>query len=519
LNGVTLIDSTFARKESACVASLICGTFINMKQISSFFTIAMFVLAVIGMNTVANGQTFSVLYDFNAASYDPWNFYDPGTLGQGQNGRIYTVSNLGGSYIDQGLVEHGEGAIFSMTPEGVLTEFYTFNPYTVPYAGCTPEGGLALGTDGYFYGTSVGCFDSDYGVVFKWSSGTGLIPLHTFTGGEDGGWPHAAPVEGTDGNFYGPTWCGGAQQCTGGGPFGCGTLYRITRTGTFTTLYQFPSNASNGCENVAPLVLGNDGNFYGTSEDVANNGTVFKITPSGAFTVLYHFDGVHGRFPVSSLVQGPDGNFYGTTLEGGLYGNGVVFMITPTGRISVLHEFGSTADDGAFPVVGLVLATDGKFYGVTGNGGRYGSGTIFGISANGTDYSILHSFDLPSAGYPQVALIQHTDGKFYGLSVFGGEAKACGYDGCGTFYSLDLGLKPFVSLVSNSGAAGSTVGILGEGLTGAINVSFNGTSATYTVMSDTYLRAKVPGGAKAGFVTVKTESGTLRSNKKFYVTQ
>ena len=187
----------------------------------------------------------------------------------------------------------------------------------------------------------------------------GFKTLYSFTGGSDGGNPIAAPIEGNDGNFYGTSADEDAE-----GP--CGTVYSITPSG-LTTLYTF--DGTSGCDPEAPLVLGADGNFYGTTTygGMSEQGVVFKFTPpAGPYSVLYYFDGIHGRLPVS-LVQGSNGKFYGTTATASA-ASGVVFSITSTGKLKVLHAFAAagTSDDGQSPLGGLVQATDGNFYGVTG---------------------------------------------------------------------------------------------------------------------------------------------------------
>jgi hypothetical protein len=111
---------------------------------------------------------------------------------------------------------------------------------------------------------------------------------------------------------------------------------------------------------------------------------------------------------------------------------------------------------------------------------------------------------------PESIPMQHTNGKIYGLA--GGGT----YD-WGVVYSLDLGLGQFVRLVSTLGKVGKTIGVLGQGLTGTTEVSFNGVPASFVVNSDTYLRAIVPDGATTGFVTVTTPGGTLTSNQQFGV--
>jgi uncharacterized repeat protein (TIGR03803 family) len=233
--------------------------------------------------------------------------------------------------------------------------------------------------------------------------------------------------------------------------------------------------------------------------------------------VIYNFDGTHGGQSLSPLVQGSDGNFYGTTTSYGSKGGGVVFKITATGKLTVLHNINGTTD-GNEPIAGLVQATDGNLYGSTNQGGNStncsgGCGTIFRISPTKPyPYKVLYNFDGTTGQQPQVTLLQHTNGILYGDAYIGGTMSA------GTFYSLDLGLKPFVALVSTAGKVGKSIGILGKGFTGTKNVSFNGTAAKFKVSSDTYLTGTVPNGATTGFVTVKTPGGTLTSNEQFRVT-
>ena len=106
-----------------------------------------------------------------------------------------------------------------------------------------------------------------------------------------------ALVQGNDGNLYGTTASGGTNgvNCQSGG---CGTVFKITLTGALTTLYRF-TGGTDGSFPAAGLVQGTDGNFYGTTylgQGGANNfGTVFKITPSGSLTTLYSFTGGDGR--------------------------------------------------------------------------------------------------------------------------------------------------------------------------------------------------------------------------------
>jgi uncharacterized repeat protein (TIGR03803 family) len=195
-----------------------------------------------------------------------------------------------------------------------------------------------------------------------------------------------------------------------------------------------------------------------------------------------------------------------------------VFKMTPAGQLTVLYSFCSLAGcaDGKNPYVGLVAGTDGNLYG-TSQGGAHNAGEIFKVTPTGV-FTRLYSFCNVTACadgfFPQTPLMQHTNGKFYGVTESGGASALNG----GVFYSLDVGLKPFANLVMWSGKVGKTVEILGQGFNGATAVSFNGTAATFSISSDTYMTAVVPNGATTGFVAVTTTGGTLKSNRKFLVT-
>jgi uncharacterized repeat protein (TIGR03803 family) len=447
--------------------------------ISVFFS-AVLLLATAVANPSAHAQIFSVLYEFNRSSGNLPS--SPGIVAQGRDGNLYTTAPAGGG--------HGQGTIFRITPGGALSVLYNFDGAH----GAMPLSGLTLGSDGKFYGTTAAGGAYNAGVIFNITSGGKLTLLHTFTGGSDGANPVAPPIEGTDGNYYGTT--AGAQDD--------GTIYRISPSGKFKTLYRFRANDVS-----TPLVQGTDGNFYGTTYmgGAHGIGTVFKMTPAGTLTVLHNFDGTHGSFP-TNLIQGNDGYFYGATYESGTDG-GVVYRISSAGIFKVLHYFDRDTEGGC-TYAGLVQATDGNFYGETASGGKTGYGTIFRVTRQG-QLSVLYNLVGTAATNPQDSLLQQTRGPLYGDTEQGGT------QGLGVFYKVNAGLKPFVSLLTASGKAGQSVELLGQGFKGTTQVSFNGIPATYTVKSETYLRAVVPGGATNGFVTVVTPTGTLKSNHKFRV--
>lgn len=309
------------------------------------------------------------------------NFTVQGGLTEGADGNFY------------GANPHGPegGVIVQITPAGTLTTFYQF---TGP-DGSEPAGRLALGFDGNFYGvTSLGGTNGcNCGTVFRLTPAGALTTLYAFTNGADGSDPDYGLIQGSDGNFYGPTYGGG----------GGGTLFKITPAGTLTTIHQFAgAPAGEGGQPNLP-VQGNDGNLYGTTEIGGTNlisafgsigsGTFYRMSPSGVFTTLYEFGmsgAVDGIFPRGAMIQGSDSYFYGTTSEGGTdfdtasftYGNATVYRISPTGGFSVIYRFPGPASgpDGSEPWAGVVQGYDGNFYGTTWFGGSNGAGSVFEVS-------------------------------------------------------------------------------------------------------------------------------------------
>jgi uncharacterized repeat protein (TIGR03803 family) len=309
--------------------------------------------------------------------------------------------------------------------------------------------------------------------VFKITPTGTLTTLHSFDCtnrfGPEGCFPVAGLIQASDGNFYGTTRFGGAA--------GRGTVFRITPAGAFTTLRSFDC-ATEGCGPNASLLQASDGNFYGTTEfgGAAGGGTIFKITlPDTTLTTLHSFDCATEGWPrsppfrrVTAASGTTGGGGAGAPSSGSPRGRshhaaflrlrhrwlcppacreamatstarprlvapgvGTVFKTTPAGTLTTLHSFDCaqfsndpTSNEGCFPFASLIQANDGNFYGTTRSGGAANRGTVFKITPRGT-LTTVHSFICATEGcLPSAALLQASDGNFYGTAETTGLPRA-----------------------------------------------------------------------------------------------
>jgi uncharacterized repeat protein (TIGR03803 family) len=443
----------------------------------------------------AGAQTVSTLYSFTGTTTDganPWYV----TLVQGTDGSLYGTTYNGGS--------KGLGTAFKISTSGTIKLLHSFTGGA--HDGSNPTGGLTLGTDGNFYGTTQQGGTESQGVVFKMTTAGAITILHNFNSSTDGAFPWGPPIEASDGNFYGTT--------SGGGTGNLGLVYRITGAGAYSTVYKF--SVTYGTSPIASPTQGTDGYLYIPVALSGLNycGTIVQITTAGVLNNSYDFTCESGGSdPIGPLVQAANGNFYSTTQAGGSNGEGTIYQVTTGLVVTVLHSFGTSFGDGELPSAGLLLANDGNYYGSTAEGGTYDDGTLFNTSTGGS-YTQLYSFN-NSANLLQMSPlsppVQATNGTLYGVTEFGGT------DNDGTVYSLNMGLPAFVNAPLFSGKEGSSVLILGDNLKGASSVTFNGVPAKFTVHSESYLDATVPAGAKSGYIEVTTQSGVLKSRKIFNV--
>lgn len=432
--------------------------------------------------------TETVIYSF-CSQPDCQDGETPNGVIEGSDGNFYGTTGPFG-------IESG-GTIFELTPSGTLTTLHQFCPNMDPNLGHCLDGyapgGVIEGSDGNFYGTAAsGGANTDRG---GGSTGTlyMVTPSGTFTtlyafcarvdpsteNCLDGELPDGV-IEGSDGNFYGTTIEGGLYAFGGARP--AGTVFEMTPSGVLTTLYSFCSKqdvSTVTCldgEEPAGLTEGSDGNFYGITQiggqfgTDTGGGTVFKVTPSGTFATLYSFcsqkdvttgNCLDGNGPTGA-IEGSDGNFYGTTSSGGAHNDGTVFKLTPSGTLTTLYSFCSKGDanihdclDGVDPGAGLIEGSDGNFYGTTNAGGEFGvetnGGTAFMITPSGA-FTSLYSFcsrenpnsitDCLDGAHPDAGVIEGSDRNLYGITAVGG---VNGDFGAGTVFKLAISFPSTVA--------------------------------------------------------------------------
>jgi uncharacterized repeat protein (TIGR03803 family) len=491
------------------------------------------VLCMAGFPAIAQdplGGHVTTYYTFNSP-YDGCCPTWSNLLAQGRDGNLYST-------MPTGVSSAGSGTWFKYSPGGL--------PIIHPLQGGpnTPNSGLTLGVDGNLYGATLhgGLGNGAYGLLFKISGGA-LVPVYDFTGGTNGTYPSAAPIQGPDGYLYGTTYDGSTA----------GTVYKVNpSSGTLVWTHPLPSGTK------APLIIADDGNFYGTypyggmtingvapSND--SGGGVFRVTPDGVVTGVYNINPLNtktndgygdGGQPWGPVMQASDGELYGAVSGGGQYNGGTVYKVNLDGSgFTVMHNF-QTAD-GTSPQGGLVQGVLGYFYGMCSDGGvaqgvEVAKGTLFALSPGGTNFLRLFTFYRASGAsgigpgsLPLSTPTLHTNGIIYGLTSTGGSSLSGSstygaYDDGGELFSYTNGDFEFISIVGRRSAkANDRIGIIGQGFLRATGVSFGGVSAAWPavrILSDTYMEVVVPPGARTGYVVVSTPSGNEGTLYDFKIT-
>jgi uncharacterized repeat protein (TIGR03803 family) len=464
----------------------------KMKSGAAAFVLTLVALFVV-VATPAQAQipTPTVLYEFQGAPTDAPS--PVGAMAQGRDGNLYGTGTARGA--------NSRGGVWMITPAGSETLLVSF-PST--YNNCQ---GLTLGMDGNFYGDCFGGGAHNLGLIYRVTPAGVLTDLHDFDGLANDGTPYLGPpVLGPDGNLYGQT--GNPNTLSG-------SIFRITPAGVYKNL----NTLSGGYSLPFPLTFGSDGNLYTTVETApvfGNRGAVVRITTGGAIKTVYGFVDTTGSFPNSGVIQGTDGKLYGTTSFGGAHGNGTIYKVSTAGAFTELHSTDNPTGPANYN--DLLQATNGDFYGAAFGGGTGNQGDVYELTSAGVFSSFLFDQATKAAlgNQPAAPLMQHTNGTIFGTNSTGGSP----FPAQGTFFSLNIGASPFISLVTPvpAGKEGTKVGILGQGFSTASVVKFGGVKATtVTHTGKTFLLATVPAGALTGKVTVTTGSTTLSTTSTYKV--
>lgn len=333
-------------------------------------------------------------------------------------GNLYGTTSLDGVY--------GYGTVFVVSPAGKESVLHSFTGTGGDGAG--PLAPLLRDSAGNLYGTTTyggnfggACGAWGCGTVFKVDRTGKETVLYRFTG-SDGQYPEQGVVRDSAGNFYGTTLSGGS--------FGFGAVFKVDASGTETVLHSFNGDGTDGFQPFGGFLLrDSEGNLYGTTElgGSMGVGTVFKLDPSGNETILhaFSFSGGDGIVPYGSLIRDTAGNLYGVTNEGGDFscfggsGCGVVFKLDASNNETILYTFTGSGGDGEIPGGGLVRDSAGNLYGTTNSGGNSYAGTVFKLDTSNTE-TILHSFSVSDGRFPDLGLVRDSKGNLYGTAQYGG---------------------------------------------------------------------------------------------------
>ena len=458
---------------------------------------------------ITSGGVYKVLHPFQEPVVSGDGANPQAALFRNSSGTLFGTTSAGGSTSPNGNPQSGKGTTFKITPAGAVTILHNFEDGSLTNDGTMPVEPVVLAQDGNYYGTTPAGGVQGNGTVFKMTPTGTLSILHSFediNSVADGDQPLAGlTLDSSTGNLFGTTSYG---FNSGGGE---GTVYQITTGGSETVLHGFASGNdgrnSDGERPKGPVIKGKNGDFYGTTNTggSAGDGVVFEMTPTGTVTVLHNFgDGTvtdDGLNPTAGLVLGKDGNFYGTTDYGGSSNLGSVFKMAPTGSVTILHSFAgpyANPQDGAYPNGSLIQLIDGNFCGTTTEGGvsegngLYGGGIVFEITSKGT-MTVLYEFPentLTYDGYfPYGSLVEDPTGVLFGTTSSGGEQVQ------GTVYTITK-----VAQSLNFANPGSHV---------TTDAPFKLSASASTGMTVTFSVVSGPAKVSGSTVTLTEQAGTV----------
>ena len=338
---------------------------------------------------------------------------------------LWSMTEFGGAYDydPAGSGDWGQGVLFNYIPgTSVYSDKYDFNSTS---NGWRPLGSLLYASDGNMYGMASAGGPSGAGVIFKYTlPGGPYSVIYNFTGyfgNTVWGNPFGTLMQASDGFLYGTTMSGGS-----GLPSGCGVLFKCSLGGAFTKLVDFTgaTGPNDGQAASGTLLQANDGNLYGmTCYGGANDkGVLYKYNlTTSTYTKLFDFTGISGAYPgwagYGRLTQASDGLLYGMTFNGGASNYGVLFQYNiATGAYVDKFDFLTSGPSGYSPLGFLIQATDGNMYGLASRGGTYNEGNIFQYTLSGS-FTPLYQFNsgYNYKGYPFGSLLQASDGNMYGM--------------------------------------------------------------------------------------------------------
>ena len=440
---------------------------------------------------------FSKVIDFDISVGQ----FPVGTLKQGQDGKLYGITKLGGP--------GSNGTVFAFDlASATLTKMADFGNNLQSF----PVGNLIQALDGKFYGVTGGEGRSNQGAIFSFDPANQAVSiLDIFPTRQSGSNISGKLMRASDGNLYGVSANGGTSQggvifsldpasstyrelknldiVHGDHAFGSlvegndkklyglasrGGIYDALAGNDQGVLFSFDARSTNysrlftfnfygpltGSSPYGNLLEASDGKFYGMNSfggvgmHGVGGGMIFSYDPaSSAYTRLFDFaddlsDEQNGSYPYGSFIQADDKKLYGLTSLGGTDNDGVIFAYDPvSGSYTKLFDFDGS--NGANPYGSLLQARDGKLYGMTWGGGNSNAGVIFSYDPASSMYTKLHDFDFLTGSHPYGDLMQASDGKLYGMTNSGG-----GND-LGTVFSLDLVSSTFTKLLDFDGSNGA----------------------------------------------------------------
>lgn len=542
------------------------GVFRASAMSATALTLLTSIFSLLPIPVLAQIPTPIVVYNFQGTSDD---IYEPtGLLAQGRDGYLYGTG--------QERAEFGRGGVYKYNPSTRKETLVVSFPAT--WGACQ---GLTLGLDGNFYGTCEVGGANNRGFVFQMTPTGALADIYNFTGDDNDANPSTVPVLGANGDLYGTSGatnaaCGsiyrvttkgvylnvksGTGYCTpsmlsagsDGNFYGAwgndpaygnrGSVFKVTGAGSYSTVHGFTS--TDPSEYPWGVILASNGKLYGADngEGADGNGAIFDLTTAGKLTDLYNINSAaDGALNFNNLFQASNGNFYGASYSGGTDNGGSFYELTSANVFSVIPLGPETTKFGAAPLTPLMQHTDGTLYATTSSNGPGGEGALLSFeiaaspfialvgpvpaAAEGSVVQILgEGFDSASKvefGGTAATKVEVTGSTFVEATVpanalTGKITVTTGTTTLSTLANFRI-LPTLKSFSPSSGAVGSTVVITGTGLKQTTAVKFNGTSAVFTVKSDSQISTTAPTGATTGKITITTKGGAASSSTDFTV--